>query len=200
VPVRAVGRGKFFAQAKTESPQGVVARAKPLPEAELEDLIKVRKGKPAPFLVAVDGVTDPGNLGALLRTAECAGVTGIVLPRHRAVHVTPTVTKSAAGAVEYLDMAVVGGLPTAISKARDAGIWVVGLDGGGTETIYDLALGGEPVMLVLGAEGQGLSRLVRERCDIVAAIPLEGRLSSLNVSVAGGLACFEVVRRRLAAG
>jgi 23S rRNA (guanosine2251-2'-O)-methyltransferase len=200
VPVRSVGRAKFFAQARTESPQGVVARARPLPETEFDDLIRTRKGRPAPFLIALDGVTDPGNLGALLRTAECAGVTGIVLPRHRAVHVTPTVTKSAAGAVEYLDMAIVGGLPTAISRARDAGIWVVGLDGGGTETIYDVALAGEPVMLVLGAEGQGLSRLVRQRCDTVAAIPLGGRLASLNVSVAGALACFEVVRRRRTAG
>jgi 23S rRNA (guanosine2251-2'-O)-methyltransferase len=200
VPLRRVGRGKFLSQARTEAPQGVLARARPLPESDLDDLVATRRGRPAPFLLAVDGVTDPGNLGALLRTAECAGVTGVLLPRHRAVHVTPTVTKAAAGAVEYLDMAVVGGLPTAITAARAAGVWVVGLDGAGPGTIYDLALGGEPVMLVLGSEGQGLSRLVRQRCDTVAAIPLGGHLSSLNVSVAGALACFEVVRRRLGPG
>jgi 23S rRNA (guanosine2251-2'-O)-methyltransferase len=91
---------------------------------------------------------------------------------------------------------VVGGLPTAIAQARDAGVWVIGLDAAGPETIYDIALADEPVMLVLGAEGQGLSRLVRQRCDTVASLPLGGRLASLNVSVAGALGCFEVVRRR----
>jgi len=196
VPVRDVARSKLFARAKTESPQGILALAHPLPEVDLGDLIaKPRKG-PRPFLLLVDGVTDPGNLGALLRTAEGAGVTGVVLPKHRAVHVTPTVTKTAAGAVEYLPMAIVGGLPAAITKMRDAGVWVIGLDEGGETTLFDLALGDEPVALVMGAEGKGLSRLVRQRCDVVASIPLGGRLSSLNVAAAGALACFEVARRR----
>ena len=146
----------------------------------------------------VDGVTDPGNLGALLRSAECAGVTGVVLPRHRAVHVTPTVTKAAAGAVEYLPMALVGGLPTAIRQLQQAGIWVVGLDAAGDQPLFDLRLAADPVALVLGAEGEGLSRLVRERCDAVANIPLKGRIDSLNVAAAGALACFEVARGRLA--
>jgi 23S rRNA (guanosine2251-2'-O)-methyltransferase len=196
VPVRDVARSKLYARAKTEAPQGILALAHPLPEVDVEDLVtKARKG-PRPFLLLVDGVTDPGNLGALLRTAEGAGVTGVILPKHRAVHVTPTVTKTAAGAVEYLPMAVVGGLPATISKLRDAGVWVIGLDEGGSETLFDLALADEPVALVLGAEGKGLSRLVRQRCDVVASIPLGGRLSSLNVAAAGALACFEVARRR----
>jgi 23S rRNA (guanosine2251-2'-O)-methyltransferase len=200
VPVREVSRTKFFAQARTEAPQGVLAKARELPEVDLEDLVVRPKGGPAPFLVAVDGVTDPGNLGALLRSAEGAGVTGIVLPRHRAVHITPTVTKAAAGAVEHLPMAIVGGLPTAITRVRELGLWVVGLDEGGTDSLFDLKVADEPVMLVLGAEGSGLSRLVRQRCDVVAAIPLGGRLASLNVAAAGALACFEVRRRRLAGG
>jgi 23S rRNA (guanosine2251-2'-O)-methyltransferase len=193
VPVRPAGRGKLAALARTESPQGVVARAAPLPEADLEDLATAHH--PAPFLLAVDGVTDPGNLGALLRTAECVGVTGVVLPRHRNVHITPTVAKAAAGAIEYLPMAVVPGLPTALSALRRLGVWVVGLDMAG-EPIDGLEVATEPVALVLGAEGAGLSRLVRQRCDVTAAVPLRGRLGSLNVAAAGAIACWEVARRR----
>jgi 23S rRNA (guanosine2251-2'-O)-methyltransferase len=112
------------------------------------------------------------------------------------VHVTPTVTKAAAGAIEYLPMAVVGGLPSAITRLQELGVWVVGLDMDGDTTLFDLALVDEPVMLVLGAEGKGLSRLVRARCDTIASIPISGRLGSLNVAAAGALACFEVARRR----
>jgi len=196
VPVRDVTKAKLLAEARTEAPQGVLAKANELPETELEDLV-VPRGGGKPFLLLVDGVTDPGNLGALLRSAECAGVTGVVLPRHRAVHVTPTVTKAAAGAVEYLPMALVGGLPTAIRQLQQAGIWVVGLDAAGDQPLFDLRLAADPVALVLGAEGSGLSRLVRERCDAVATIPLKGRIDSLNVAAAGALACFEVARGRL---
>ena len=138
-----------------------------------------------PFLVALDGVTDPGNLGALLRSAECAGVTGVVLPRHRATHVTPTVTKAAAGAIEHLPMAVVGGLPSALLQLRDQGVPVLGLDGAGDRSLFDLDLPVDgPICLVLGAEGRGLSRLVRQRCDELVAIPLLGHLASLNVAAA----------------
>jgi 23S rRNA (guanosine2251-2'-O)-methyltransferase len=200
VPVREVTRTRLFSEARTESPQGVVARAAELPEHDLDQLARRTSPQGAPpFLLAVDGVTDPGNLGALLRSAECAGVTGVVLPKHRAVHITPTVTKAAAGAVEYLPMALVGGLPTALRQLRDAGVWVIGLDMGGDTDLFDLEVADQPVCLVLGAEGKGLSRLVRERCDAVAGIPLLGQLASLNVSAAGALACFEVTRRRLAA-
>jgi 23S rRNA (guanosine2251-2'-O)-methyltransferase len=205
VPMRTMGRGKFAAQARCEAPQGVLALAAPLPEADLDDLVAAhgagerqpgsgRRG--APFLVALDGVTDPGNLGAVLRSAECAGATGAVLPRHRAVHVTPAATKAAAGAVEHVPMAVVGGLAAAVARMRDAGVHVVGLDGTAATSLYELVGGEGPVCLVLGAEGRGLSRLVRERCDEVVAIPMAGRLGSLNVSAAAALACFEIARRR----
>jgi 23S rRNA (guanosine2251-2'-O)-methyltransferase len=195
VRVHEVSRTKLDHLSHTEAPQGVVAIAQQLPSEELQVLCKAQDGG-APFLLAVDGVTDPGNLGALLRIAECAGVTGVVLPRHRAVHVTPTVTKAAAGAVEYLPMSLVGGLPTAIEEMKAAGVWVVGLDMGGSTSVHDLATAGDGVCLVLGAEGRGLSRLVRERCDLLASIPLHGRLASLNVSAAGAIACYEVARRR----
>ncbi len=195
VPVTEVSRSRLDSLSRTDAPQGVVARAAELPESTLEDLCRPVDGRP-PFLLAVDGVTDPGNLGALLRIAECAGVTGVVLPKHRAVHVTPTVTKAAAGAVEYLPMALVGGLPTAIEQLRAAEVWVVGLDAGGDTAIHDLELAGDAVCLVLGAEGRGLGRLVRQRCDLLASIPLHGRLASLNVASAGAVACYEVARRR----
>ncbi|HET8618577.1 MAG TPA: 23S rRNA (guanosine(2251)-2'-O)-methyltransferase RlmB [Acidimicrobiales bacterium] len=191
VTVVPVSKGRFAAAARCEAPQGVLAHAAPLAEADLDDLVRGR-----PFLVALDGVTDPGNLGAVLRSAECAGATGAILPRHRAVHVTPAATKAAAGAIEHVPIAVVGGLPAALSRLRDAGVHVVGLDGAAGTSLYDVAGGDGPVCLVLGAEGRGLSRLVRERCDEVVAIPLKGRLGSLNVSAAAALACFEIARRR----
>jgi 23S rRNA (guanosine2251-2'-O)-methyltransferase len=194
VPVRHVARGKFFAEARCEAPQGVLAKAAEVPEVLL-DALATAKGTP-PFLLAVDGVTDPGNLGALLRSAECAGVTGVLLPRHRAVHVTPTVTKAAAGAVEHLPFAIVGGLPTALQQLRQHGVWVVGLDAGGATGLWDLPAADGPICLVLGAEGAGLSRLVRQRCDEVVSIPLLGSLASLNVAAAAALACFEVARAR----
>lgn len=196
VVLKEVGRGKLEAAARTEAPQGVIAFAKPLPEATLEELVARRPGRPAPFLVCSDGITDPGNLGALLRSAECAGVTGIVLPQHRAVHVTPAVTKAAAGAIEHLPIATVGGLPTAIKAMKDAGVWVIGLDERADIALWDLTIGDAPIALVLGAEGPGLSRLVRERCDQVVSIPMRGRVASLNVGTAGTLACFEIARAR----
>lgn len=196
VPVREVARGKFFAEARCEAPQGVLAKAAEIPDVSLDDLATSRPGGRLPFLIAVDGVTDPGNLGALLRSAECAGATGVVLPRHRAVHVTPTVTKAAAGAVEHLPFAVVGGLPTALADLRKHGVWVVGLDADGSTGLWDLPAADGPIALVLGAEGAGLSRLVRQRCDEVVSIPLAGSLASLNVAAAGALACFEVARAR----
>jgi 23S rRNA (guanosine2251-2'-O)-methyltransferase len=199
VPVQEVARRRLEAAARSEAPQGVLAKAAALPEAELDDLLRRRPGGPAPFLVAVDGVTDPGNLGALLRSAEGAGVTGVVLPRHRAVHITPTAAKAAAGAVEHLAIALVPGLPAALQRMKAERLWVVGLDDAADRTLFELGdLGAEPIALVLGAEGAGLSRLARERCDLVVGIPMRGRLASLNVAAAAALACYEVTRQRLA--
>ena len=197
VRIREVGRNKFESMARTDAPQGVLALAAPLREHELDDLMGPDAAGRPPFLLLVDGVTDPGNLGALLRTAECAGVTGVVLPRHRAAHVTPTVTKAAAGAIEHLahDHGARARRRTCTAlSARD--VWTVGLDAAASTSLFDLTLADAPVALVLGAEGAGLSKLVRQRCDVLVSIPLRGRLNSLNVSVAGALACFEVTCRR----
>lgn len=197
VPIAWVARKKLEAAARSEAPQGVLALAAQLPEADLAKLIVRRSGR-APFLVAVDGVTDPGNLGAIVRSCDGAGVDGVVVPRHRAVHVTPTVAKASAGAVEHVPIALVSGLPSALQRIRDAGIWVIGLDDAADRSLFDLDdLATDGVCMVLGAEGAGLSRLVRERCDVVVSIPMLGRLSSLNVSAAAALATYEIARSRL---
>ena len=203
--IREVSRSELEATARTESPQGVVARADPLPEVEVAELAQAptegaagRDGRPAgaPFLLVLDGITDPGNFGAVLRTAECAGVTGVVLPRHRSARITPTVAKAAAGAVEHLRFAVVPGIPTALRTLSSHDVWTVGLDAAGPRPLHELDLAGEAVALVLGSEGRGLSRLVAQRCDVLAAIPLRGTLGSLNVAAAAAVACFEIARRR----
>ena len=197
VPVRRVSRARLEAEAATESPQGVLAHARPLPEADLDDLCQAEgAGGAPPFLLALDGVSDPRNLGALLRSAEGAGATGAVVPRHRAVHVTPAVAKAAAGAVERVPMTVVGGMPAALARAKELGCWVVGLAADGEQSLFDLPVADQPVVLVVGAEGSGLARLTRARCDLVVGIPMRGSLPSLNVSAAGALALFEVSRRR----
>jgi 23S rRNA (guanosine2251-2'-O)-methyltransferase len=187
------------AEARTEAPQGVLAIAAPVEAVSLDDLCRPAGGG-RPFLLVVSGVTDPRNLGALLRSAECAGVTGVVLPRHRAAHLTPTTAKVAAGAIEHLAFALVGGVPAALGSLADAGVWTVGLAGEADRSLYDLDLGSEPVAVVVGGEEKGLAPLVRARCDAVVAIPQHGRLPSLNVGVAGAVACFEVARRRGLAG
>lgn len=196
VPVVEVSRRKLDATARSEAPQGVLAHAAPMPAVPLDSLLTRKSGK-TPFLVAVDGVTDPGNLGALLRCCDGAGVTGVVLPRHRSVHITPTVAKTAVGAVEHVPMSVVAGLPAALAKMKQEGVWIVGLDDAAESSLFDLGtLATDAVCLVLGSEGSGLSRLVRERCDVIVSIPMKGRLSSLNVSAAAALATYEIARHR----
>ncbi|MGH9069365.1 MAG: TrmH family RNA methyltransferase [Acidimicrobiales bacterium] len=195
VPLRRVPRSRLEAEARTGSPQGVLAHARALDAVELEDLTRTVGGT-TPFLVVMDGVTDPQNLGALTRTALAAGATWIVLPRHRSVHLTPAAAKAAAGAIEHLPFALVPGLPAALASLAGFAVWSIGLEAGAPTSLFDLDLAGQPVALVLGAEGAGLSRLTRERCDVLVSIPQGGPLGSLNVAAAGAVACFEIARRR----
>ena len=190
--VRRVPPEELARRARTESPQGVVAYADPVVPADLDALFH----EPSAFLVAVDGVTDPQNLGAVMRTAEASGATGIVVPRHRAVGLTPAVAKAAAGALEHLPVAFVSGIPGALERATRARVWTVGLDGDGDTSVFDLEVADQPVVVVFGAEGRGLSRLARARCDVVARIPMYGHLESLNVSAAAAITCAEIARRR----
>ena len=190
--LRVVAPERVEQMARSDVHQGVVAMVPPLRTADLDALLAVKNA----FLVAVDGVTDPHNLGAIMRSAETAGATGIVMPRHRSASVTPVVAKAAAGAIEYLPIALVGGIPAAIDRASRAGCWSVGLDESGDRSLFELDLADQPIMLVLGSEGKGLARLTRDRCDVLVRIPMQGHLDSLNVSAAAALACHEIARRR----
>jgi 23S rRNA (guanosine2251-2'-O)-methyltransferase len=197
VPLDTVPKARLDAEAKTFAPQGVVAMAEPVEPVELARLA-APKGR-SPFLLVVAGVTDPQNLGALLRSAAGAGVTGVVLARHRAAHLSPSVVKVAAGAVEHLTFSVVGGIPSALEELHRLELFTIGLAADGQRSLYDLALDDEPVALVVGGEERGLAPLVRRRCDEVVAIPQRGGVASLNVASAGTIACFELARRRTAA-
>ncbi len=196
VKVEYVSRRRIDSLARTDAPQGVVALARPVEETPLEALCEPGRRGRVPFLLVLDGITDPHNVGALLRSAECAGVTGVVFPRHRSAHLSPSATKAAAGAIEYLPMALVAGVPAALVRLTALGVWTVGLVGEARQPLHELDLGDQPVALVLGAEDTGLAALTRKRCDALASIPQHGSLSSLNVSTAGAIACFDVARQR----
>ena len=192
VRIKQVPADQIERRARTGAPQGVIAFAAPVPAADLDELL----ADPGAFLVALDGVTDPQNLGAVMRSAETAGATGVVLATHRAAGLTPAVAKAAAGALEYLPVAFVSGIPGALDRAKRAGVWCAGLDADGDQSVFDLSVADAPLVLVLGAEGRGLSRLARTRCDVIVSIPMHGHIASLNVSAAAAIACTEIARRR----
>lgn len=193
VPLHEYGRAKFNSLTVTESAQGVIAKCDPLPELDLESLVKEFAN---PFILVMDGIMDPRNLGAIIRSGECAGATGVLLPKHRSVRITPTVAKTAQGAIEHIPIATSSGIPKAITQLKELGVWTVGMDISADNDIYDLKVAKEPVALVFGSEGKGLGRLTRERCDVLAGIPLEGVTESLNVSAAAAIGCFEIARQR----
>jgi 23S rRNA (guanosine2251-2'-O)-methyltransferase len=196
VPVHIRPAEVMLATARTGAPQGVIAWADPVVAVMLEELLDISAIAGPSFLLVLDGVTDPGNFGSLLRTAACAGVGGVVVSRHRSAPLTPAAVKAAAGATEHMPIASVGGVPAALQRLNRAGIWLVGLDPFGKDEIWASTLFDGPVALVLGSEGKGLSRLARERCDSLVRIPQRGPLGSLNVAAAAAVACFEVARRR----
>ena len=196
IPIRQVSRSRFETMSRTEAPQGVVALAAPLRPVPLEELAQVPSAAAKPFIVVVDSVVDPHNLGALMRSAEAAGVTGFVFSRHRSPRISPTVAKVAAGAVEHLPIAQANGIAGALRDLTKLGVWNIGLDSAAEASVWSMNLADEPLALVLGSEEKGLSRLVRESCDLLVNIPISGVTPSLNVSAAGAVACFEVKRQR----
>lgn len=178
--------------------QGVIAFAAAYEYAEVEDILKIaeEKGEP-PFIFLLDGIEDPHNLGAIIRTANLAGAHGVIIPKRRAVGLTATVARTSAGALNYTPVAKVTNMAATIEELKEKGMWFVCADMGG-ETMYRLNLKGS-IGLVIGNEGDGVSRLVKEKCDMIASIPMKGDIDSLNASVAAGVLAYEIVRQRLGA-
>lgn len=195
--VNFVPKERLDSMSETGHHQGVMAYAAAYEYAEVEDILKIaeEKGEP-PFLFLLDGIEDPHNLGAIIRTANLAGAHGVIIPKRRAVGLTATVARTSAGALNYTPVAKVTNMAATIEDLKKRGIWFVCADMGG-ESMYRLNLTG-PIGLVIGNEGEGVSRLVKEKCDMIASIPMKGDIDSLNASVATGVLAYESVRQRLA--
>lgn len=193
-----VERAKIEAIAGGLRHQGVLAYVAPVAYAELDDILAAaeEKGEP-PFLLLLDELEDPHNLGALLRTADATGVHGVLIPKRRSVPLTATVAKTSAGAVEYVPVARVGNIAQTLKMLKEKGFWVAGADMDGPATCWEADLTGA-LVLVVGSEGHGMSRLTRELCDFVVRMPMVGRINSLNASVAGSILLYESMRQRLA--
>ncbi|MEB3103637.1 23S rRNA (guanosine(2251)-2'-O)-methyltransferase RlmB [Ferviditalea candida] len=176
--------------------QGVVAQAAAHEYVDLEDIVAEAKRKnEMPFLCLLDEIEDPHNLGSILRTADCTGVHGVVIPKRRSVGLTATVSKTSAGAVEYVPVARVTNLAQTIDRLKEWGIWIAGADAEAEQDVYGLDLS-LPLALVIGNENKGISRLIKEKCDFLVKLPMQGRINSLNASVAAGVLMYEVVRQR----
>ena len=197
IVVQYVERAKIEALAGGHRHQGVLAYVAPVPYAELEDILKAAEAKgEAPFIVLLDELEDPHNLGVLLRTADATGVHGILIPKRRSVSLNATVAKTSAGAVEYVPVARIGNIAQTLKKLKEKGFWVAGADMDGEKAYYEADLTG-PLVLVVGSEGKGMSRLTKEACDFIVRMPMVGRINSLNASVAGSILMYESMRQRL---
>ena len=195
-PIKFVTRERLDQMSETGRHQGVIAYAAAYEYAGVEEMLEAarQKGEP-PFLFLLDNIEDPHNLGAIIRTAHLAGAHGVIIPKNRAVGLTASAAKASAGALNYIPVARVTNLSKTIEELKKEGIWFVCADMDGTR-MYDLDLKG-PIGLVIGSEGEGVGRLVREACDMTASIPMKGRINSLNASVAAGVLAYEIVRQRL---
>lgn len=191
-----VGKERLNQITQTGKHQGVIAYAAAYDYSDIDDMFALaeRKGEP-PFLILLDGIEDPHNLGAIIRTANIVGAHGVIIPKRRAAGLTATVAKTSAGALNYTPVAKVTNMAKTIEELKDRGLWFVCADMDG-EMMYSLNLTG-PIGLVIGNEGEGVSRLVKEKCDLIAGIPMKGEITSLNASVAGGVLAYEIVRQRL---
>lgn len=178
-----------------ENHQGVVASVSAAPNVDIEDILAFAKSKGEdPFLIILDGIEDPHNLGAIIRTAECAGAHGVVIPKRRAAGITEVIAKTSAGAIEYMRCARVSNIVQTIEKLKAKGVWIAACDMDGT-TLFDADLKG-PIGIVIGGEGYGIGKLVKEKCDFVVSIPMKGQINSLNASNAAAVVIYEVTRQR----
>lgn len=194
-----VAKERLDQLSETGKHQGVIAISAAYSYAEVEDILKLAEEKGEdPFVFILDGIEDPHNLGAIIRTANLCGAHGVIIPKRRAVGLTPTVAKTSAGAINYTPVAKVTNLTNTITELKERGMWFVCADMGGT-TMYDLNLTGS-IGVVIGNEGDGVSKLVKENCDMIASIPMKGDIDSLNASVAAGVLAYEVVRQRIVKG
>ncbi|MDD4335096.1 MAG: 23S rRNA (guanosine(2251)-2'-O)-methyltransferase RlmB [Desulfotomaculaceae bacterium] len=195
ISVQKVDRRRLEKFASGIAHQGIVAFIAAKEYVDIDDILAGINSGEEPFLIILDEISDPHNLGAILRTADAAGVHGVVIPRRRSAPLTPTVAKSSAGAIEYVKVARVTNLPQAIEQLKKKGLWIVGAEADGKDLYWETSLGG-PLGLVIGSEGKGLGRLVKERCDSLVRLPMLGRVNSLNASVAAALLVYEVLRQR----
>lgn len=195
IPMQEVERQRLIDLAGPEH-QGIVAQVAPYGYAEISDMLELAKSrKEDPLLIILAEVEDPHNLGAILRTAECVGAHGVIIPKRRAASVTETVAKVAAGALEYVPVARVSNLTQAISNLKDAGLWIAGAHMTNATPLWQADLKG-PLGIVLGSEGQGIPRLVAENCDFMVSLPMHGHITSLNVSASAAVLLYEVLRQR----
>ncbi len=194
--IKYVTKERLDQLSETGKHQGVIAYAAAYEYADVTDILKkAKEKKEAPFIILLDGIEDPHNLGAIIRTANLAGAHGVIIPKNRAAGLTATVVKASAGALNYTPVAKVTNLGQTMEELKKEGIWFVCADMEGTQ-MYRLDLKG-PIGLVIGSEGSGVSRLVKEKCDFAASIPMQGNIDSLNASVAAGVLAYEIVRQRL---
>lgn len=195
--VVSVDRRKLDAMSYTRAHQGIIALAAAHEYATIDDILAEAAARgQAPLIVICDELSDPHNLGAILRSAECAGAHGVIIPKRRSVGLTATVAKASAGAVEYMKVARVTNINSAISELKDKGVWVFGTAAEGSIPMYQADLSG-PAAIVIGNEGDGMSPLVRKNCDVMVSIPMAGRISSLNASAAASILLYEAVRQRI---
>lgn len=189
-------RRQLEEMSQTENCQGVIAIVPPYEYCEVEDIIKKAKEQQEnPFIIILDGIEDPHNLGSIIRTAETAGVHGIIIPKRRTVTVNSTVSKVSAGAVEHMKIARVNNINETIRKLKDNGLWIIGTDGDARTLYYNQDLKGD-IAIIIGSEGYGMSRLVKENTDMLVKIPMKGKITSLNASVSAGIIMYEVVKQR----
>ena len=190
-------RRKLDAMSRTHAHQGVIALASVREYVSVESILNSAREKgEAPLLVVCDEISDPHNLGAIIRTAYCAGAHGVIIPKRRSAGLTSVVAKTSAGAVSYLPVARVPNLPALLKELKGQGVWVFGTAAGGTTDLYHVDLKG-PAAIVIGSEGEGMSRLVEENCDFLVSIPMKGGLNSLNASAAAAVLLYEAVRQRM---